>query len=185
MVRLAVVMLSLCSLAGIASLAQHHSSAGNTPSNKPGTAHERNSFDFVAHGPYDKVFPLFGGWGEKAWAGAAWDPSFIYPQPPGDQQGEVFTISHGATTIPWINTAFDSEKGHVQYVYFVPDTMVTLIDIQVRAQDANTTKVSVTYDRTSLQGSADEQVKAMAEHARTAGSQWGEAIDEYLKTQKH
>ena len=43
----------------------------------------------------------------------------------------VFTTEHAGVSRVWVNTAFDVASGHVQYVYFVKDMMVTLIDIHV------------------------------------------------------
>src|SRR5438552_12609459 len=89
--------------------------------NAPGSARERSRFEFIAHAPYAQVFPLFGADKERVWAGKEWDPTFIYPKPAIDVEGAVFTVQHGhATTVPWVNTAFDPQRGHVQYVYVVP-----------------------------------------------------------------
>ena len=150
-------------------------------SNAPGTARERAEFEFVAHGPYANVFPLFGADKERVWAGKDWDPTFVYPNPANDVQGAVFTVQHGhATTVPWVNTVFDPQSGHVQYVYVVPETLTTLIDIHIAAQDANNTKVNVMYERTALRAGGDERVRRMAEHDRKSGPEWSEQINKYL-----
>jgi hypothetical protein len=149
--------------------------------NGPGSAHERAEFEFVAHGPYAQVFPLFGAEKERVWAGKDWDPTFVYPNPANDVQGAVFTVQHGhGTTVPWVNTVFDPQSGHVQYVYIVPDTLTTLIDIHIAAQDANNTKVNVMYDRTALRAGADDRVRRMAEHDRKSGPDWSGQINQYL-----
>ena len=84
-------------------------------------AHVENGFEFTVHAPYDKVAPLFGAHGERAWAGEHWDPQFLHPQPAQDVVGEVFTVAHGHTRATWVNTAFDLQSGHMQYVYVIPD----------------------------------------------------------------
>jgi hypothetical protein len=172
-----VVIVILIALAvGIALLVYHLH-----VSNAPGTARERAEFEFVAHGPYAQVFPLFGAEKERVWAGKDWDPTFVYPNPANDVQGAVFTVSHGhATTVPWVNTAFDPQSGHVQYVYIVPDTLTTLIDIHIAPQDAQSTKVNVIYERTALRAGADDRVRRMAAHDRQSGPEWGEQINKYL-----
>lgn len=150
--------------------------------NAPGSARERSTFQFVAHAPYAQVFPLFGAEKERVWAGD-WDPTFIYPQPANDVEGAVFTVKHGhATTVPWVNTAFDPQSGHVQYVYVVPETLTALIDIHITPQDAQNTKVDVVYERTALTAGGDERVRRMAEHDRKAGAEWAEQISRYLAT---
>jgi len=150
-------------------------------SNAPGTARERADFEFVAHGTYSQVFPLFGAEKERVWAGKDWNPTFVYPRPANDVQGAVFTVSHGhGTTVPWVNTAFDPQSGHVQYVYVVPDTLTTLIDIHIAPQDANNTKVNVMYERTALRAGADDRVRRMAAQDRQSGPEWAEQINGYL-----
>src|SRR5215468_10658349 len=92
----------------------------NRRSVKGPVTHVENGFEFTVHAPYDKVAPLFGAHGERAWGGADWDPQFLHPQPARDVAGEVFSVAHGHGRSTWVNTAFDLETGHVQYVYVVP-----------------------------------------------------------------
>ena len=173
-----VVVLLIALAVGVGLLLYHL--RGN---NAPGTARERAEFEFVAHGPYAQVFPLFGADKERVWAGKDWDPSFVYPRPANDVPGAVFTINHGhATVVPWVNTAFDSQSGHVQYVYVIPDSLTTLIDIRVAPQDAQNTKVKVLYERTALRAGGDDRVRRMAEHDRKSGPEWSEQINGYLKS---
>jgi len=149
--------------------------------NAPGSARERSTFQFVAHAPYPQVFPLFGAEKERVWAGKDWDPSFIYPRPANDVEGAVFTVIHGhSTTVPWVNTAFDPQSGHVQYVYVIPETLTTVIDIHIAPQDAQNTKVDVMYERTALTAGGDDRVRRMAEQDRRAGAEWSEQINGYL-----
>jgi hypothetical protein len=148
-----------------------------------GSAHERSTFEFVAHGPYAQVFPLFGAEKERVWAGKEWDPTFVYPKPANDIEGAVFTVKHGhTTTVPWVNTAFDVKSGHVQYVYVIPDTLTTLIDIHLVPQDAQNTKIDVMYERTALTAGGDERVHRMAEHDRRSGPEWSQQINNYLQS---
>jgi hypothetical protein len=173
---LIVILVALC--IGVALLAFHLRQR-----NAPGSAHERSQFDFVARAPYAQVFPLFGAEKERVWAGKEWDPSFVYPKPAADVEGAVFTVKHGHTTIaPWVNTAFDPQSGHVQYVYMIPETLTTLIDIHITPQDPQNTKVNVVYERTALTAGGDERVRRMAEHDRRSGAEWAEQINGYLQS---
>ena len=172
-----VVIVILVALAiGVALLAYHRHQR-----NAPGSARERSQFEFVAHAPFAQVFPLFGAEKERVWAGKDWDPTFVYPRPANDVEGAVFTVLHGhATTVPWVNTAFDLKSGHVQYVYVIPDMLTTLIDIHITPQDAQNTKVNVMYERTALTSGGDERVHRMAEHDRQSGPEWQQQINGYL-----
>ena len=134
--------------------------------------------------PYQVVAPLFGPEGERGWAGGRWDPQFLYPQPAQDTQGAVFTIRHGHHHAVWINTAFDTSARHYQYVYFIPEAMVVLIDVRFSELDAENTKVNVAYERTALNPEANEHVKEMGRADRDSGKEWGTAINEYLAKQK-
>ncbi|MGA8492619.1 MAG: hypothetical protein WB711_19505 [Terriglobales bacterium] len=147
-------------------------------------AHVRNEFAFTVHAPYKIVAPLFGPEGERGWAGGHWDPQFLYPQPAQDTQGAVFTIRHGHHQAYWINTSFDTEARHFQYVYFIPEAMVVLIDVRFSGADPENTNVDVSYERTALNPEANQRVKDMGDADRDNGKEWATAISDYLAKQK-
>jgi hypothetical protein len=140
-------------------------------------SHERFSFDVSA--PYAEVFPLLGAYEEQRWA-AGFEPQFLYPMPPHDQPGMVFTTVQQGMPRVWVNTVFDAGTGHVQYVYWIADTMVALIDIHVSNAGANATKVEVVYERTALRPEANGQVVHMAHADASSGPHWAEMISKCL-----
>ena len=142
--------------------------------------HVRNEFEFTVKAPFGATFPLFGADGERAWAGAEWNPNFVYPRPAKDIQGAVFQIAHGHMNAVWVNTAMDPASGHIQYVYFLGEKLVTLIDIHITRRDAATTLVKVAYERTALGPEANEHVRQMGEHDATQGKEWEDAINKCL-----
>jgi hypothetical protein len=146
-------------------------------------AHVRNEFEFTVHAPYKVTAPLFGPDGERAWAGKPWDPHFLYPQPAQDVRGAVFTVAHGNQNSYWVNTAFDLEEHHIQYVYIIPDAMATLIDVRFSVIDPATTKVDVTYERTALTQQANDHVRALGTADSKNGPEWGKQINDYLGKQ--
>ncbi|MGA2534896.1 MAG: hypothetical protein ABSF53_02685 [Terracidiphilus sp.] len=146
--------------------------------------HVSTSFDLVVHASYAKTAPLFGPNGERAWAGKHWDPEFIHPLPAKDVEGAVFTIQHGTFKAVWVNTLFDIEARHFQYVYFMPDLMVTVIDVRFKPTAADTTGVNIVYTRTALTAAGNEHVIKMGEGDRSSGSEWQKAIDDYLESEK-
>jgi hypothetical protein len=143
------------------------------------------SFDLVVHASYAKTAPLFGPEGERGWGGKHWNPEFIHPQPAHDEQGAVFTIKHGPYKAVWVNTAFDMDARHFQYVYFLPDLMVTVIDVRFKPLDADSTGVNVVYTRTAITAEGNEHVTTMTEGDKTAGKDWQKAIDDYLGGESH
>lgn len=160
--------------AGISALAQ------SAPAAPEPRLHTQTSFDLLVHAPYAVTAPLFGPNGERAWAGKHWNPEFIHPQPGSDVEGAVFTIQHGAHTATWVTTISDVESRHFQYVYFLSDLMVTVIDVRFKPISADATAVHVVYTRTALTPEGNPHVIAMTEGDKTAGKEWQEAIDEYL-----
>jgi hypothetical protein len=146
--------------------------------------HVRTSFDLVVHAPYAVTAPLFGPEGERAWAGKHWNPEFIHPQPAGDVEGAVFTVKHGPFSATWVTSIFDVEGRRYQYVYFMPEIMVTVIDVRFTPTGTDSTAVNVVYTRTALTAEGDEHVAAMSAGDKTAGKDWQQSIDEYLAARK-
>jgi hypothetical protein len=150
-----------------------------TPAAQP-LLHLSASFDFVVHAPFAKTAPLFGGEAERLWAGGHWNPQFIHPQPARDVEGAVFTIQHGDRKAVWVNTVFDLDAGRFQYVYFMPDLMVTVIDVRLLRDGAESTRVIVVYTRTALTSEGNEHVSSMNEADKSSGREWEQAINRYF-----
>jgi hypothetical protein len=138
----------------------------------------REQFDFIADAPLDVAWPLFGAEGERAWA-ADWHPMFVWPAAPADQQGMVFTVAHGDKTAVWVNTCFDRAANRIQYVYVVPDVLVTVITLALRPT-GQATHVDVVYERTALTPTANDAVKRLAAADKVAGPEWGRQINRHL-----
>ena len=174
-----VVVVLVIAGAGALLYQLHHRGGSSGP-----MYHVRTEFEFTVHAPYKVAAPLFGPEGERAWADSHWDPHFLYPQPAQDIEGAVFNVNHGHHRSTWINTTFDLKQGHIQYVYFIPDTMVTLIDIHLSQPDAANTKVDVAYERTALNAAVNEHVREFGDKDRDSGAEWGADIDRCLAKQR-
>jgi hypothetical protein len=152
-------------------------------SGKP-VVHVENEFEFIANGPYKTVAPLFGAYGERAWAGDHWKPQFLYPVPAGDVEGEVFTVAHGHLWSTWVNTAFDLDAGHIQYVYVIPDAQAVLIDIHLTQNNPENTGVKVVYERTALSADFNDRVSEQGRKDKESGKEWETAINAALHANK-
>jgi hypothetical protein len=141
--------------------------------------HTHNEFAFTVHAPLDKAFPLFGAIEEKKWA-EGWEPQVLYPSPAKDQQGMVFRVAHSHMSSVWTCTAFDPASGHVQYVYYISDALVTLIDIHLTKSGNAETRIAVVYERTALTPDANEHVARLAKGDAKSGPEWAQAIGKYL-----
>jgi len=157
--------------------------AQTSPAAEP-LLHVETSFEFIVHASYAETAPLFGPQGERAWAGKHWNPQFIYPEPAKDVEGAVFTIQHGPFNAVWVNTLFDLDARHFQYVYFLPDIMVTTIDVRFKIIDPLTTAVNVVYTRTAITVAGNEHVQTMNAGDKTAGPEWQKALDAYVAGKK-
>jgi hypothetical protein len=144
----------------------------------------QTAFDIVVHLLYAEAAQLFGPEGERPWAGKHWDPQFLYPRAPHDEQGAVFTVHHGPVTAVWVNTQFDLNARHFQYVYFIPDIMVTTIDVRFTPSNSATTKVHVVYTRTALTSEGNDHVASFTANDKTAAHDWQQSIDTYLATRR-
>lgn len=158
--------------------------SAETPAAPVALAHVSHSFHFLIHAPLGSAAPLFGPEGERSWAGKEWDPQFLYPQPAKDVQGAVFTVQQGDRKSVWVTTLFDVGSGRMQYVSVVPGIRASTVDVRLTAVDASTTSVEVTYVRTALDDSANEEVRALGESDRQEGPHWQEAIETYLRGQR-
>jgi hypothetical protein len=162
--------------------ALHHGHEAQNTGGKQetGRTHTEEKFSFVANAPMETVAPLFGAEKEKIWS-PGWSPNFVHPLPPNDEQGMVFTVAHSHMTASWVNTEFDLKNGRIQYVYMIPDAMVTVITLHLTPQNEQT-KVDVAYDRTSLTADADEHVQHMAAGDRQSGPEWEKQVNDYLRS---
>lgn len=141
--------------------------------------HTREQFALVADAPFELAWPLFGAHKERAWA-PGWNPSFIWPAAPVDRQGMVFKVGHGDRTATWVNTIFDETARRIQYVYLIPDVLITVITLKL-APNGDSTHVEVVYERTALAEAANEIVREMAANDRVAGREWSRQINTYLR----
>lgn len=146
--------------------------------------HARSVFEFTVHAPFRQAVALFGAHGERLWGGKDWNPQFIYPQPEEDRAGAVFTVANEHEGAPWVMSAFDTEKGHVQYVIFRSGVLITVIDIRLTVIDASNTKANVSYEWTALKPETNEHIAKMAAAHNRLGQHWEAAINGALEKAK-
>jgi hypothetical protein len=139
--------------------------------------HVRNSFQLLVPAPLARAATLFGPEGERCWAGPRWNPEFLYPQPGEDVQGAVFTIQHGAHKSVWVNTLFDPAAGRMQYVSFLPETLVSVVEVRLTPVNLSSTRVEVSYARTALDPAANDDVEALGQSDSKSGADWQQAIE--------
>ena len=156
-----------------------HALHGKDTQSGPARAHTEEKFVFTAQAPMELVAPLFGADKERVWS-PQWDPQFLYPLPVADAQGMVFTVAHHHLHAVWVNTELNLKDGRVQYVYVIPDVLVTVITLNLKP-DGNQTLVEVHYHRTALSPEADAHVQEMAKQDHDAGPEWQTQVNQYLE----
>lgn len=92
----------------------------------------------------------------------------------------MFTLQHGGRKSLWVNTLFDVAGGRMQYVSFVPGTLVFTVDVRLTSVNPSITRVEVTYARTALDAAANDEVQTMAMSDRENGPHWRQAIESCL-----
>jgi len=157
-----------------------HAFQSNVTATAVPRAHSEEKFVFTARAPMEQVAPLFGADKERVWS-PGWDPQFIYPVPATDAQGMVFSVAHHHLRSFWVNTELNLSAGRVQYVYVIPDALVTVITLNLTPK-GDQTVVEVHYDRTALTPEADAHVREMASQDRASGPEWEQQINQYLET---
>jgi hypothetical protein len=148
-----------------------------------GAVRTREQFEIIADATLDVAWPLFGAHRERAWA-PDWDPTFIWPAAAADEEGMVFKVIQGDRTAVWVNTALDRAANRIQYVYVIPELVVTVITLRL-SQAGPATHVAVTYERTALADAAGEAVNQMAARDKMAGPEWARQINNYLRNSGH
>lgn len=143
--------------------------------------HTHERFDFIANAELEITWPLFGADRERVWA-PGWRPAFVWPEQPLDLQGMVFKVRYADATAVWVNTLLDRGAGRIQYVYVIPEVLVTLITLDLKARGSST-HVDVLYERTALNPVANDRVSALAANDRIAGAEWSRQINAYLHAQ--
>jgi hypothetical protein len=143
-------------------------------------SHVSSSFEFDVEAPLEQAAPMFGPGRESDWL-EHWKPQFIYPRPPQDIVGAVFTVRHADQTSIWVTTVLDFEGGHLQYVALIPDAMVSVIDVRLRATGMKETHVVVQYVRTALTPEMNNPLRLRAEADGRMGPEWSEALNSYFR----
>ena len=128
--------------------------------------HVSTTMTFVVKASMQKTAPLFTPTGMQCWLGSHFQPEIIHAQPVQDTAGAVFTMQQGPQKSVWVNTLLDMKDGRLQYAMFVPDTMVTIVDVRMMADGKDATRVELTHTVTPLSAEAREAMKSMGAHGQ-------------------
>jgi hypothetical protein len=74
---------------------------------------------------------------------------------------------------------FDLPGGHVQYLVVLNNIILTRIDIRLSRNGESKTDVSVLYERTAIDASANDVVRDLAKKDAGHADEWRDAINAY------
>ncbi|GAA2631190.1 SRPBCC family protein [Paractinoplanes durhamensis] len=125
-----------------------------------------------------EAFPLFTARGEEAWA-PGWQAQFPAETPDDSLPGTVFLTDGQAGRSTWIVT--DSRPAHhIRYARVAATQTAGTVDVRLAATDTGT-RVTVTYDLTSLDPSADDYLATFAAGYHDYLATWRTAIEHHLQ----
>jgi activator of Hsp90 ATPase-like protein len=131
-------------------------------------------------GPRD-AFALFTARGEQAWA-EGWQPLFPAETPDDTVPGTVFLTEGDAGRSTWMVT--DAERGRrIRYARVAAERTAGTVDVRLEEIAAGT-RVTVTYDLTSLQPSADSGLASFAAGYPEYLQSWRTAIEQHLAARR-
>jgi hypothetical protein len=93
----------------------------------------------------------------------------------------VFSVLYDHQPESWVNTLYDLKGRHIQYVYFVPEVMVTLVDVRFKLIDSRRTDVTIEFTRTALNPQANPKVRAASQADESAAEFFQQLIDSYFE----
>ena len=134
------------------------------------------------HGKMEEIMPLYCPVRELDWC-ENWNPKTVYSNSGLVEKDCIFITPDGETDVVWIVTDYDTEKGHVEMFYHVPQVLITKLEIQVTALTENKTEIVLTYSKTSLSEKGDKILeKFTKEEYDIMMDSWEKAMNHYLAT---
>jgi hypothetical protein len=133
--------------------------------------------------PPSEALPLFTPEGERAWAGSAWNP--VYPIAAAAEDasapGTVFTTESDGGLATWV--IVERTEATMRYARVAPGRIAGTVTVScVQPASAVETKVTVTYDVTSLGPEGAAFVEELRDGYDAFLSGWREEIVAALAT---
>ena len=144
--------------------------------------HASTTMTFVIKAPLQKTASLFTPTGMQCWLGSHFQPEIVHAQLTKDTAGAVFTMQQGPQKSVWVNTLLDVKDGRMQYAMFVPDTMVTVVEVRMISDGKDATRVELTHTVTALSADARAALKSMGTQGQEHMAAAQKAIEGCLAT---
>ena len=138
------------------------------------------SATFVLGIPPDEAFVLFEPEGERAWAGAAWNPRYLHPADGRTQQGMVFTTGEGADATLWLLATYDILRHRVDYVRVTPGSRMGTVSVACEPVTSSSSEVTVRYTLTALSEEGNRHLAEFDAGYEAYIDSWRVAIEKAL-----
>ena len=123
-----------------------------------------------------RVFPLFTAEGERAWV-PGWQPQYLHPDHPSNEEGTVFRTDHGGEETLWIVIRHAPDEGLATYGRFTPGSRLGTVHVACVETSPSETRVTVTYRMTALSAGGADVLRGMTPDAyRAMLDQWQSLI---------
>ncbi|PAB55995.1 hypothetical protein [Anaeromicrobium sediminis] len=143
------------------------------------------TYQQTLHGDRKKIFSLLCPVREKEWL-QGWNYDMVYSKSGYAEKGCVFQTNNEFGSFQWVMTKYDIEKFEIQFVKFIQNKMVVMIDIDLIDGEADSVYCNIQYTFTALN---DEVINNMHEENKTEHFNkhmklWEDSLNYFLKTRK-
>lgn len=129
-----------------------------------------------------ETLELFTPEGERAWV-PDWEPRFLHPEDGRTVRGGVFVSREpdGDETV-WMVAEYDPRSARARYARITPGRRAAHVSIECEPVDRGTTRVTVSYELTSLSPAGDAEVSEWTEEWFAAHiDEWARRINDHLE----
>ena len=126
--------------------------------------------------PVSDAVVLFTPEGERRWAGSDWDPQYAIPESAQDDSapGTVFSTESDGGHATWV--VVERRDDGMRYARVAPDRIAGTVDVRCAPAPGDETRVTVTYDVTSLSPEGAAFVRELESGYDAFMASWREEI---------
>lgn len=145
----------------------------------------KRNYEQTLQGKKDEIFELLCPVREKEWL-RGWDYNMIYSISGLAEKGCVFETDNNFGSYQWIMTKYDSTDYEVQFVKFIQNKMIVVIDINLIDGEADIVYCDIEYTFTAIDDNVieemheDNTVDEFNRHMKL----WEDSMNYFLKTGK-
>jgi len=143
------------------------------------------SYQQTLQGKKEEIFPLLCPVREKEWL-RGWDYNLIYSNSGLAEKGCVFETNNDFGSFQWIMTKYDSTDYEIQFVKFIQNKMIVVIDIELLDGEGDIVYCNIEYSFTAIDDSIIDKmheghtIEKFNRHMKF----WEDSMNYFLKTGK-